>query len=134
YIGRTHDLSIARLEESAQGFADAPTAQTAAAEQATAGLALEQHHKATTLPPLQEARLHPPRLPSELIARPRLFDRLDDWRSYKLTLLHAPAGFGKTTLVNSWLARHDSFPEVAWISLDSSDNDPVRFWRSVLSA
>jgi len=43
------------------------------------------------------------RLPLELVERPQLFARLDAWRLYKLTLLCAPAGFGKTTLVAEWI-------------------------------
>ncbi len=52
-------------------------------------------------------------------------------------LLSAPAGFGKTTVVSQWLADrrvHGQGPPVAWLSLDESDNDPVRFWRYVMMA
>ncbi|GHO90093.1 LuxR family transcriptional regulator [Reticulibacter mediterranei] len=54
-----------------------------------------------------------------------------------LTLLQAPAGFGKTTLVAQWIAsRHadPTFPAVSWISLEASDNDPQRFWRYLVTA
>jgi LuxR family maltose regulon positive regulatory protein len=51
----------------------------------------------------------------------------------KLTLLTAPAGFGKTTLVSQWLAERNTFP-VAWLSLDEGDNDPVRFWRYLITS
>lgn len=70
-----------------------------------------------------------------LIARPRLTALLNQGSKQKLTLVSAPAGFGKTTLVSTWVR---SLPEdqaqVAWVSLDGGDNDPVRFWTVVLNA
>jgi LuxR family maltose regulon positive regulatory protein len=68
----------------------------------------------------------PPPLPN-LVERPRLVKRLDEGLrlGHRLTLISAPAGFGKTTLVSDWLRKTD-FP-VAWLSLDESDNDPARF-------
>lgn len=88
----------------------------------------------TPLMPLLESKLHPPRLSAGLIERPDLLVRLDDWRSYKLTLIAAPAGFGKTTLVKSWLNDRQLLSETAWVSLDANDNDPIRFWHYVLVA
>nr|BBH86104.1 LuxR family transcriptional regulator [Thermosporothrix sp. COM3] len=67
------------------------------------------------------------------IQRPRLFKLLNAGLEGKLTLVSAPAGFGKTTLVGEWAAQHAPLP-VAWVSLDSGDNDPYRFWRYVLAA
>jgi LuxR family maltose regulon positive regulatory protein len=55
----------------------------------------------------------------------------------KLTLISAPAGFGKTTLVCEWIDSHrekGDLAPVAWVSLDPEDNDPVRFWRYLLTA
>src|SRR5258708_34265384 len=70
-----------------------------------------------------------------LIARPRLHALLDESLKYPLTLVSAPAGFGKTTLLSTWAhslpARH---PLVAWVSLDEEDNDPQIFWTIVLYA
>jgi pyruvate formate lyase activating enzyme len=54
-----------------------------------------------------------------------------------LTLVSAPAGFGKSTLVTGWLAEMDFaeiHPAAAWLSLDEGDNDPVRFWTYVIAA
>jgi len=71
------------------------------------------------------------------VTRGSLLARLDEGLAHKLTLLSAPAGFGKTTLVSEWIAsrgeRQDS-PPVAWVSLDGGDNDPARFWRYVITA
>ncbi len=64
--------------------------------------------------------------------RPELLARLKDGLARKLTLISAPAGFGKTTLAAEWMAAHEG--PAAWLSLDMGDNDPVRFWRYVISA
>lgn len=63
-----------------------------------------------------------------VIPRERLIASLDDGVSGKITLLSAPAGFGKSTLVSQWLAAKDTLIP-AWVALDAGDNDPVRFWR-----
>src|SRR5439155_15031557 len=88
-------------------------------------------HLAHPMMPLLASKLHPPRLPGGLIERTRLLDRLDAGLSHKLTLLSAPAGFGKTTLVRQWIAARVGLTglPVAWVALDAGDNDPVRFWR-----
>ena len=66
----------------------------------------------------------PPTRP-ELVHRPRLIERLDEGLHRKLTLISAPAGFGKTTLLSEWVA--DCERPAAWLSLDDGDNDPSRF-------
>jgi LuxR family transcriptional regulator, maltose regulon positive regulatory protein len=68
----------------------------------------------------------PPHRPS-LVPRPRLFKLLDEGLHAKrrLTLISAPAGFGKTTLVVDWLQQVDF--QAAWLSLDEADNDLARF-------
>ena len=73
----------------------------------------------------------PPARP-DLIARRGLIDRLEARPRATLTLVSAPAGFGKTTLLSDWLGR--SKRPVAWVSLDAGDNDPTRFWSYVIAA
>ena len=68
-------------------------------------------------------KLAPPRLPSSLASRPALIERLEAGLAGKVTLISAPAGFGKTTLISDWLARQAR--PVAWVALDAGDNDPV---------
>jgi LuxR family maltose regulon positive regulatory protein len=51
-----------------------------------------------------------------------------------MTLISAPAGYGKTTLLSQWIAGGDLRARVAWLSLDESDNDPARFWPYVTAA
>ena len=83
--------------------------------------------------PLVATKLYVPRLRRGLVARPRLVDRLGG--DGRLTLVSAPAGFGKTTLLASWLARPPTDDRrVAWLSLDASDDDPVSFWTGVVTA
>jgi LuxR family maltose regulon positive regulatory protein len=67
-----------------------------------------------------------------LISRPRLTERLLASSKQKLTLISAPAGFGKTTLVGEWIIQ--SKRPVAWVSLDGRDNDPARFWSYFITA
>lgn len=77
-------------------------------------------------------KLSTPRPRTQLVARPRLLQRLEQGRACKLTLLSAPAGFGKTTLLAQWLATQRT--PVAWLSLEPADNEPVRFFSYVITA
>jgi LuxR family transcriptional regulator, maltose regulon positive regulatory protein len=85
--------------------------------------------------PVLETKLHLPTWRKGLIARPRLLERLNRGAGAKLTLVSAPAGFGKTTLLGSWLASGlDRELPAAWLSLDQSDNHPPGFWTYVIAA
>jgi LuxR family maltose regulon positive regulatory protein len=99
-----------------------------------------------------------PPVRARLLARPDLFARLDNLHSFDVVLLIAPPGFGKTTLLSSWLhhgevrehASGEAFQRLsaptferstapplhrfAWLSLDEADNDPTRFWIGVIAA
>ncbi len=80
----------------------------------------------------------PLRSRSRVVPRPRLIERLNTGLDGRLTLVSAPAGFGKTTLLSEWIhasgATQASPLQVAWASLDEGDNDPARFWTYVLAA
>lgn len=78
-------------------------------------------------------KLLPPRLHSTSIMREALLARLEADAERKVTLVVAPAGFGKTTLVNQWL-RGKSGGAVAWLSLEADDNEAERFWRYMIAA
>src|SRR5665647_796194 len=85
--------------------------------------------------PLLETKLHVPRGRRGLVARPRLRERLSRGSESALTLVSAPAGFGKTTLLTEWLgaaAADGRF--AAWLSLDQRDNDPALFWSYLVAA
>ena len=88
--------------------------------------------------PLLETKLYVPRSRRGLVPRPRLSERLDRGIASKLTLVSAPAGFGKTTLLTEWLAAGPAAPAgerlAAWLSLDRGDNDPASFWTYVIAA
>lgn len=85
--------------------------------------------------PLLETKLHVPRGARGLVPRQRLRARLSAGAGSALTLISAPAGFGKTTLLTEWLAAvpHDG-PSAGWLSLDKADNDPSLFWKYVVAA
>ncbi len=82
--------------------------------------------------PLVATKFYVPRPRRALVERTRLLDRLEG--GARLTLVSAPAGFGKTTLLASWLSATDDDRHVAWLSLDASDDDPVSFWTGVVTA
>ncbi|MDQ1660013.1 MAG: hypothetical protein QOD41_5096, partial [Cryptosporangiaceae bacterium] len=85
--------------------------------------------------PLVETKLYIPRLRRSLVARPRLSERLSRGSEARLTLVSAPAGFGKTTLLTAWLAASADEPRsVAWLSLEESDSQPGLFWTYAISA
>ena len=73
--------------------------------------------------PLLKTKLFVPPARPELISRPRLIERLNEGLDRRLTLVSAPAGFGKTTLLSEWVA--GAGRPVAWLSLDEGDNDPT---------
>jgi LuxR family maltose regulon positive regulatory protein len=81
---------------------------------------------------LLKTKLHIPPIRSELVSRPRLIERLDTGLHCKLTLLSAPAGFGKTTLLSEWMIQLQD--RAAWLSLDEGDNDEARFWTYLVAA
>jgi LuxR family transcriptional regulator, maltose regulon positive regulatory protein len=80
-----------------------------------------------------ETKLRPPGRRPGLVARPELLSRLDEACARPLTLITAPAGWGKTTLVGDWLAGRGG-EGAGWVALDVADNDPARFWRYVAEA
>jgi LuxR family maltose regulon positive regulatory protein len=85
--------------------------------------------------PLLETKLHVPNRRRALVARPRLSARLSRGAESALTLVSAPAGFGKTTLLTEWLAAAPvDGRSVAWLSLDQRDNDPALFWAYLVAA
>src|ERR1700760_1740951 len=85
--------------------------------------------------PLLETKLHVPRWRRSLVVRPRLSERLSRGAESALTLVSAPAGFGKTTLLAEWLAvTAADGRSVAWLSLDQRDNDPALFWSYLVAA
>ncbi|MEJ2598821.1 MAG: LuxR C-terminal-related transcriptional regulator [Anaerolineales bacterium] len=91
--------------------------------------------------PILVTKLFVPPTRAKLVHRSELIERLNDGLDRKLTLLSAPAGFGKTTMVSHWVEKirkdsetHSQPIWVAWLSLDGDDNDPVRFLTYFITA
>jgi LuxR family transcriptional regulator, maltose regulon positive regulatory protein len=82
--------------------------------------------------PLLATKLYIPRRRRGLVARPRLSERLNRGAESTLTLVSAPAGFGKTTLLTEWLDQSKS--SAAWVSLDQTDNHAISFWSYFVAA
>jgi LuxR family transcriptional regulator, maltose regulon positive regulatory protein len=160
YLGKTANLTLARLEEVATALSsERSPAALAAAQPARERLAQPQvasPHASRTCEQrvvLLSTKLAYPRLPAALVVRQRWLSDLEAALSHRLTLLSAAAGWGKTTLLASWLRRndehgtmndegseapihHSSFIayrfDVAWLSLDELDNDLTRFWIALI--
>lgn len=81
---------------------------------------------------LLQTKLHIPSARSSLVLRPRLIEKLNQALNGKLTLVSAPAGFGKTTLVSEWIQTLDR--QTAWLSLDKNDNDVAQFLTYLIAA
>ncbi len=89
---------------------------------------------------LLQTKLYLPRLRPSLVPRPRLIETLNQGLTGKLTLISAPAGFGKTTLISSWLDALQTEKDapnsvqIAWLSLDENDSELARFLAYVIAA
>ena len=82
--------------------------------------------------PILATKLYIPTPRPNVVPRARLTERLNEGLHRKLTLISAPAGFGKTTLLSEWVVGCDR--PVAWLSLDEGDNDPTRFLTYLVTA
>ncbi|KAB8141060.1 hypothetical protein F8S13_21315 [Chloroflexia bacterium SDU3-3] len=123
YLGKAPDLSAERLASAAAALAGVPPA--AAAPPPAPSLAS---------PGLISTKLMPPPARAGMLPRSRLLDRMRLALDRPLTLVVAPAGFGKTTLVASWLRTLGRDVRTAWLTLDEADNEPVRFWTYLVAA
>ncbi|MCP5096954.1 MAG: hypothetical protein GY943_15505, partial [Chloroflexi bacterium] len=83
-----------------------------------------------------QTKLYIPPIRPLLVPRPHLVEKLNACLTCKLTLVSAPPGFGKTTLVTSWIDQvsDEQLPGIGWLSLDSEDNDPARFLTYLIAA
>jgi LuxR family maltose regulon positive regulatory protein len=83
-------------------------------------------------PGLLKTKYYIPPTRPEFVPRPHLIGKLDSGLSKKLTLVSAPAGFGKTTLLSEWIGSLSR--PAAWLTLDTNENDPVQFWLYFIGA
>ncbi|MEZ4519370.1 MAG: LuxR C-terminal-related transcriptional regulator [Chloroflexota bacterium] len=81
---------------------------------------------------LLRTKLYCPPVPKDMLVRSRLLEQMDSYLSQQVILVHAPAGYGKSTLVSQWF-EHLDYP-VAWVSLDEYDRDPRTFVAYLLAA
>src|SRR5437879_2062524 len=88
--------------------------------------------KEENVTPILAPKLYLPPLRPNVVSRPRLLERLNEGLHGKLTLIGAPAGFGKTTPVSEWVAGCDW--QVAWLSLDKGESDPTLFLTYLVAA
>ncbi|MBS1808690.1 MAG: helix-turn-helix transcriptional regulator [Acidobacteria bacterium] len=84
--------------------------------------------------PILTTKLSIPPKRMDWVVRPRLLKRLDEGVRHRLTLISAPAGFGKSTLIASWVHKQQTCPRLAWFSVEEDDNDPVRFLAHFIAA
>src|SRR5947209_3987375 len=139
YLGKSEDLTLVRLHEAATSLSTEratrpqlsdtlrpplPPAATPPSSVASA----PSLHLLTTKISVPPARL-------SMVMRPRLTQQMNAAMRGALTLIVAPAGWGKTTLLGAWHAEasRSAWP-LAWVSIDASDNDPIRFWTYVITA
>ena len=126
YLGKSEELALERLQGASRSLAGSPSTPQPIDEAVQENsLPTEQRSDASFL---QLTKVTAPLLPRELVSRTCLIRQI----TTPLTLICAPSGFGKSTLLNDW-KRTCGFP-VAWITLDERDNHPVRFWYSLLTA
>ena len=79
------------------------------------------------------AKVRPTTLPTTLLTRPTLLERLEAGGSQRLTVVVGSAGAGKSVLLSSWAATRDGWV-TSWLSCDEADADPVRFWAGFIQA
>lgn len=127
YLGKSHDLTLGRLEEIAANLAD----KTVLAQ---LSLTADPHARPTAetwsaSSYFTRAKFRPPTLPPSLVTRPRLTSKIIT----PITFISAPGGFGKSTMLNIWRKECGDMP-VAWAALDNDDDQLFRFWTTVITA
>lgn len=127
YLGKAEEMSLERLRSIGLLLVNPELAEPEAHRKPPEPLRYEPETRIdTTLLPM--IKLHVPALPVRLLSRPRLVAQIRP----PLTIIYAPSGFGKTTLVNEW-QKSAGIP-VGWLSLDRDDNQVIRFWYLVVMA
>ena len=139
YLGKTTSLTLTRLEDIASLLCTQSKTQISPRVSLVGGTKTDGDTQHLALPQVRDplnhilaTKLHMPRLRTHLVPRAHLVERLLQGAERALTLISAPAGFGKTTLLAQWLAQ--SGMPVAWLSLEPEDNDPTRFLSYLIAA
>jgi LuxR family maltose regulon positive regulatory protein len=138
YLGKTAELTLARLEYIAgtlRAHSDIHLSHSGTLAKAPVDKVVDDaRHTQGRRPlhPLLATKLHVPRPRTHLVPRAHLVERLQRGVECALTLVSAPAGFGKTTLLAQWLV--ESGMPTAWLSLEAEDNNPSRFLSYLIAA
>lgn len=145
YLGTSETLTPARLQAAADALLSVTEADRhrrsphadaeLRAQAAPVSSQLAEPLAALRDRPFLGTRLQPPCTGRQLLERPALLGRISEATRGRLTLLIAPAAFGKTTVLAQWCreARQRGWP-VAWLTLEQGDNEPARFWQALLAA
>ncbi len=127
YLGKSEEITPARLEQAAADLAGKTVLTQLTLSSEPQNTSPHKSWINNSFPSLTKIR--PPILPPNLITRPRLNEKI----SSPVTLICAPGGFGKSTLLNAWQQERSDMP-VAWAGLDPDDNHLLRFWQTVVMA
>ena len=134
YIGKAEKVTQHRLDEAARFLAETGT-NMPPNEHAVHRQPPISSSAAVGGDPLLMSKLSVPVPRRTVVSRTSLSGRIEECLERKLTVVSAPAGFGKSTLLSTWVAASASGTRlVAWLSLDSRDDDPARFWRYFVTA
>ena len=133
YLGKAEELTALRLNHVAAMLSvetvagtQKPATRKAALPAVPTSLSSTSRFQTANL---LMTKFYVPPTRSRMVPRPHLIERLTAGMRSKLILIVAPAGYGKTTLLSAWHADPNRPPwPFAWVSLDSGDNDPARFW------
>src|SRR5215472_6688302 len=139
YLGKSEELTLVRLHAAAtllsaenatspQPHDSLPPLHPTSPTALSSAISLPSSH-------LLKTKISVPPTRQNIVMRPRLMQQMNAAMTGTLTLVVAPAGWGKTTLLHAWHAQAscDAW-SLAWVSLDAGDNDPIRFWTYVLTA
>ncbi len=126
YLGKTKELTLERLQQVADLLkGETPNEQPSSSFMPNDPYLFESRINSSFLP---ITKITAPVLPRQLVSRVRLNQKI----STPLTLIHAPSGFGKSTLLNHW-KQTCGYP-IAWLTLDEHDNSPIRFLYALVTA
>lgn len=126
YLGKSTEVTLVRLEEAAASLAG----KTVLAQLSLTANSSKSTHESwiTNTSFSTQVKIRPPALPTTLVMRPRLTNRINT----PVIFISAPGGFGKSTLLNAW-QQECSMP-VAWVALDTDDDQLLRFWSTIVMA
>jgi len=127
YLGKPSDVNLARLEETAATLAGKTVLEQLSLSANALDMPTREDWNANTSY-FTRGKFRPPTLPPILVTRPRLTNNINT----PIIFITAPAGFGKSTMLNAW--RQECDTPVAWAALDSDDDHLLRFWSTVIMA